>query len=149
MKTVFVGQQPNSYADEGSALPIHAGSTGQKLVTMMGVTPAAFEQNFIRVNVSAIHDPEGFTPSYHRHSARNMLPLLEGRRVVLLGPAVASAFDWDRNDYTYCRFYDHPDFHILWAVIPHPSGLNRLYNDPEVKRQVEELLNYVWETRDV
>ncbi len=150
MKIVFVGQQPNSYEDEGVALPIRPGSSGQRLVTMMGVTPDAFESAFIRINVSPYHDPEGFSPEYHHTSASNLLPLLEGRRVILLGPAVAKAFKLERSAYEWCKFFDHPSENVscLMAVIPHPSGLNRLYNDPEIQQRVSQLLDYAWRTRD-
>lgn len=148
MKSVFVGQQPNSHADEGTALPVRPGTSGSRLMSMMGLDYTTFKNTFLRVNVSAIYDPDGFSPSYHQPHAQNLLPLLEGRHVVLLGPAVAEAFKWKRSEYEYCRFYDHPHAHLLWAVIPHPSGLNRLYNDPEVVRQVTELLQYLWRIRD-
>lgn len=147
-KMVFIGQQPNSYEDQGNPLPIRPNSTGRRLVQMMGVTDEAFEKNFVRMNVSPFHDPEGFSPEYWRDNAANILPLLEGRRVVLLGPAVADAFGFERSRYDYASWFDHPDgHHSLFAVIPHPSGVNRQYNNPEMFEMVRSFLDMCWTLR--
>lgn len=143
-KMVFIGQQPNSYDDQGTALPFNPGTSGKMLVQMMGVTNEAFAQNFVRMNVSAHHEPEGFSPAYSQYCAKNFLPLLEGRRVVLLGPAVAEAFDIERKSYDWCSWFDHPTEHALFAVIPHPSGRNRLYNNPEIHEMVRSFLDGCW-----
>lgn len=148
MRPVIVGQQPASEADEGVSLPIRPGTSGSRLLGMMNLSQEEFERDFIRINVSPAYDPDGFTPSYHRHHVTNLLPLLEGRKVCLLGPAVADAFGLRRSSYDYCHFFDHPgEWHILLVVIPHPSGLNRLYNDPSMIKRVREVLFYLWETR--
>lgn len=148
-KMVFIGQQPNSHDDEGNPIPIRPNSTGRRLVQMMGITDEAFEKHFIRLNVSPFHDPEGFDSSHWRLNADNMLPLLEGKRVVLLGPAVADAFGFERSSYDYASWFDHPEgWHSLFSVIPHPSGLNRVYNNPEVNEMVRSFLDGCWSLRD-
>lgn len=67
-----------------------------------------------------------------------MMPALNGRRVVLLGKRVARAF-WVETDYLKWagHTYRHPDrldevfahFHV--AVVPHPSRINRWWNDAQ------------------
>jgi hypothetical protein len=148
-KIVFIGQQPNEYADENQpALPVRPNSSGARLVKLMGITEEAFRYHFTLVNVSPHHDPEGFNPTYNIAAALNLLPLLEDRRVVLLGPAIANSFCINRDAYQFNKWFDYPgEMNALFSVIPHPSGMNRLYNDPVVVEEVREFLNYCWETR--
>lgn len=144
MQIVFVGQQPATVEDEGKPLIVKPNSTGHKIVQWMGVTEQQFNDNFARVNLNPWHDPEEFSPGYCRAAAQNLYGLLYGRRVVLLGPAVAEAFGIMRHSYKYFHFQDHPDQHFLYAVMPHPSGLNRLYNDPAMVAQARQFLGYLW-----
>lgn len=52
-------------------------------------------------------------------------------RVVLLGRRVAGAFGWKKPEF----WGWHPGLKFAsggrWAMIPHPSGIVRLYNEPE------------------
>lgn len=147
MRIVFVGQQPNTYEDEGQPLIIKPNSSGERLAKWMGVSPSEFTNNFARVNLNPWHDGDEFSPNYHIAAAKNLYELLYGRRVVLLGPAVAEAFGVSRRDYVYFRFYDHPEAHFIYAVMPHPSGLNRLYNDPQIMAQAKNFLQFLWNVR--
>ena len=146
-KTVFIGTQPSSYEDQGNPLPIRPNSTAKRIIQMMGILDDGFADNFVRMTVSPFHDPEGFSPEYWAENARNMLPLLEGRRVVLLGTQVAQTFGYERTDYDFAAWFDHAELHILFAVIPHPGGVNRLYNNPEMHRMVSSFLSACWELR--
>lgn len=147
---VFIGQQPSRLSDEGKTLPIRPGSSGDRLVRMMGITEDAFRKAFDCINLNPHYHPDGFESHDNIAAAKNMLPLLRGKRVVLLGPAVAQAFEIDRAAYAYCQFFDHPSWshHGLFTVIPHPSGANRLYNNPETYNMVVSTLNMLWEMRD-
>lgn len=149
-RIVFVGQQPSRIEDEGTVLPIRPGSSGDRLVKMMGINEEAFRRHFDCINLNPYYDPDGFSPGYNITSARNLRPMLRGRRVVLLGPAVAEAFEIDRSKYSWCQFFDHPTWshHGLFTVIPHPSGANRLYNNHEIYNMVTSTLNSLWEMRD-
>ena len=98
-----------------------------------------------------MHFPDGFSPKYHIPAIHNLRSLLRGRKVVLLGPAVAEAFEIDRTQYDWCQWFDHPsweDHHGLFCVIPHPSGANRLYNDPQMYEMVRSNLDFMWQQRD-
>lgn len=150
-KTVFIGQQPSNYEDEGITLPVRAGSSGDRIIRMMGITEQAFREHFDCINVSAHHEPDGFSPAYYIPTVRNIRPLLSGRRIVLLGPAVAEAFEIERTSYRWCEWFDHPKwetFHGLFTVIPHPSGANRLYNDAQMYETVRNHLDVIWQMRD-
>jgi hypothetical protein len=118
---------------------------------MMGITEQAFCENFDMMNVSAEYNPDGFTPSYYSREVHNIRSLLRGRKVVLLGPAVAEAFEINRTQYDFCQWFDHPkweDHHGLFCVIPHPSGANRLYSNPEMFEMVRRTLDFMWQQRD-
>jgi uracil-DNA glycosylase len=143
LKPVFIGQMPGNDNDT-EALPIRPGSSGMRLVQMMGVTQEAFEQNFIRMNVDVNYDPDGFHVPYAKTCAQNFLPLLEHRRVILLGPPVAACFGYERQSFEWCRWFDHDTLNISFAVIPHPSGRNFLYNEPWMMSLVSEFLDQVW-----
>lgn len=150
-RIIFVGQQPSSHQDEGLVLPVRPGSSGDRIIRMMGVTEQAFRENFDMFNVSWEYDPDGFSPKYHTKAILNLKSLFRGRKVVLLGPAVAEAFEIDRTQYEWCQWFDHPtweDHHGLFCVIPHPSGANRLYNDPQMYEMVRSNLDFMWQQRD-
>lgn len=150
-RIIFVGQQPSCHEDEGLVLPVRPGSSGERIIKMMGVTEQAFRENFDCINVSARHDPDGFDPDNHRVEADNLRSLLRGRKVVLLGPSVALCFEIERHQFHWCEWFDHPkweDHHGLFTVIPHPSGANRLYNDPGMFEMVRNHLDFMWQQRD-
>lgn len=150
-RIIFVGQQPSCHEDEGLVLPVRPGSSGDRIIKMMGVTEQAFRENFDCINVSAEYNPDGFTPSYYLRDVHNMKSLFRGRKLVLLGPAVAQAFEIERHQFHWCEWFDHPkweDHHGLFTVIPHPSGANRLYNDPGMFEMVRNHLDFMWQQRD-
>lgn len=152
-RIVIVGQQPSRPEDEGTVLPVRPGSSGSRLIQMMGVTEEAFRKNFDLINVSPRYDPDGFSCGGHSFipEAMNIRPLLVGRRVVLLGSAVATAFQIERSRYEWCQWFDHPkwdDHHGVFCVIPHPSGMNRVYNDPFMFGLVKSQLDFMWQMRE-
>lgn len=150
-RIIFVGQQPSRYEDEGLVLPVRPGSSGDRIIKMMGITEQAFRDNFDYINVSARYDPDGFSPMYHTREVWNMRSMFRGRKLVLLGPAVAEAFEIERSTYHWCNWFDHPKWeshHGLFCVIPHPSGANRLYNDPGMFEMVRNHLDFMWQQRD-
>jgi hypothetical protein len=72
-----------------------------------------------------------------RARAQALRPLLLGRVVILVGRKVGDAFN-------------HPADYFVWVedgarmvCVPHPSGRNLLYNDPEVRERLRALLQSV------
>lgn len=150
-RALFVGQQPVSYEAEQTGDILHLGGGLDSIIKMMNIPSTHFLQNFDYINVSAHHEPDGLSPEYHRTDIRNIRPLLSGRRIILFGPQVASAFEIDRSKYEWCQFIDHPtwdDFHGLFCVIPHPSSRNPLYANPEFRGMVLRTLDMLWQIRD-
>jgi uracil-DNA glycosylase len=146
LKSVFIGQMPNSVDDEGDPLTLkYPDSSGSRLAKWMNVTAEEFADRFVRVNLNP-HSDDEFSPAHWKASARNMAGLLEHRRVVLLGRAVAEAFDLNPRQYDYFRWFDHPSGYetSLFVVIPHPSGRNRLYNDQQNVNRAMDLLAGLW-----
>ena len=73
-----------------------------------------------------------------------------GQRIVMLGRRVASAFDWYRWDRVvgpisqskleYLKWYriENRGMLIWAAVVPHPSGVNRWWNDANNRRRARK-----------
>lgn len=66
-----------------------------------------------------------------RRCAKKMCGSLRGRTVLLAGKRVAEAFGVVTD---YLTWHDHPEG-FRAVVIPHPSGVNRWWNDPENRRR--------------
>ena len=123
--------------------PVPQTSTGGRLQTLMGLTRYEYLTTFERVNLLPYFpgqrkrdDKFPMTPA--KLAARVIRPLLVEREVILVGRNVANAFgfgDWDWHewhDWKVC----HSDMRVhrgaaRIVVIPHPSGRNHWYNNPE------------------
>jgi hypothetical protein len=62
-----------------------------------------------------------------RRAAPAILERLEGRTVMVLGEAVRAALGLPRSPVMTWRPHS---VMRRWCTVPHPSGLNRWYNDP-------------------
>lgn len=73
--------------------------------------------------------------------ARGMLPRLEGCAVLLAGVNVAQSFGVTAEPYfewRLARMFDVSE--IVFSVIPHPSPLNRVWNNVSTRRQGQRFL---------
>lgn len=122
MRTLIIGMcNPYRRGD-----PLNPGKTaGRRLFECSGFSLEEYEAAFERVNLLP-RDKTWDQKKAARAAAR--LRIEPGRKVILLGQAVARAFREAGKDY-----------HGM-AVIPHPSGLNRKYNDPIIRKEVGAIL---------
>lgn len=129
--TTLVGMNNPHSADPRFALAPHPrGVAGHNLWRMTnevcGVPRAQYMRTLHRINLCVGED---YDPTAARDAAEKLWPMLEGTRVILLGDAVRKScwlpklelFNWYERD------------GVKWCQLPHPSGLNRLYNDPLVR----------------
>ena len=120
MKTLVVGMAPT-----GDAAPL-SGPSGKRLAALAGVD--TLSRRFAVLNL--LDRPVAGWPLFEaREAASRMREGLSGRRVILLGASVARAFGYEPAPLLKWR-YDGRD-EITYAVVPHTSGRNRWYNDPE------------------
>lgn len=147
MRPVLIGIAPSGLNESGQPLSCMAKkSTGARLQRLLGLTRFEYLENFDRVNVCPTTTPGGIDPSLYRPHAENLMgSLLRNRRVIMLGPNVASCFGIRRNAYSFCETYRGSSSPMrglagwrlgqslpcAWSVIPHPSGRNYWYNDEE------------------
>jgi hypothetical protein len=70
-----------------------------------------------------------------RSSARRLLEAVPEASFVLVGARVASAFGIPRFEYDWLEFFELRG--RSFAVVPHPSGIVRWWNDPGNRRAAE------------
>lgn len=165
MKTVIVGIAPARPGEEGQPLSaIAPQSTGRKIADMMGVAPKEYMRAFDRINLCPFARASGIPVNEWKPAASNLgASLLRGRRVILLGVNVAQCFGLviaPKHD--YLKWWDYPGTSVPgygligWnagsrrppfshAILPHPSGRNRWYNEPENKEAASLFLKAEWE----
>lgn len=154
---IIVGEAPSKSGDKYHDFPL-SGAVGEKLCTMAGLTPdergsrygryywalrEAFDcTNLIERYPGAQGSGAAFPMDVARTRCLELRPMLEGSVVVLLGARLNQAFGW-----AWCGRKRLAERHFEWVtvesefagldtmfvVIPHPSGLNRLYNAEETK----------------
>ena len=125
-KVVLVGQAPSA-----SGADRFEGRSGARLATLAELSRADFLATFERVNLLPFAGKDGgkgdaFDASAARLAAGRLAPSLAGRRVVLVGLAVAKAFGLDEPP--LLSWTVHRGMNV--AVVPHPSGVNRWWNEP-------------------
>ncbi len=135
-KLILLGQAATRHADPGVALI--AGRAGITLSHLAGVNLIEFLRLVKPVNL--LPDWEGpgdFLPMDQAgRSADALLPLLRGRRVILLGRAVGRAFGLKKYEMLWAGY--HRGFEA--TLFPHPGGLPRWWSDPENERRASHAL---------
>lgn len=122
-KVLLVGEANPYGADPAFALyPAPVGCSGYRLaVNILGLSRAEYLARFDRVNV--LDGPRWSAPRA-RQAARIILATREPKRVVLLGQKVADAFEVRAPRFSVVR-----QAGVRYAIIPHPSGLCRVWNE--------------------
>ena len=80
-----------------------------------------------------------------RIAAEALIPLMKDRTVVLLGYNVARAFNIQAFTYLQCYVFRHRGVEVTqdMYVIPHPSGINRHWNDRTNIDEARKLLRFI------
>lgn len=122
MRPVLIGINPNQTAGDEPLSPNNP--SGRRLADLCGMDPDTFRDAFDRVNLH-----------YHTllpvarwdvSAARNLAPILRGRRVIALGRRVGDVLETPDSWMTWSLWNGG----FVGATLPHPSGLNRWWNDP-------------------
>lgn len=112
------------------------GPSGARLADLLGVTLSWLESNTERVNVLAANpgpvapgrSGDLFPIRLARAQAARLLPLMRGRRTLVLGRRAASAIDPRLGQLPYMAWTDDLLADVRVALLPHPSGANRFWN---------------------
>lgn len=122
-------------------MPPFSGRSGKKLATWAGVED--LHEHFETRNIY-----DHWTGTWQKGKgdywnakdafevADRMLPDLAGRTVVCVGQRVARAFGLRK----LAMFESIERFGGTWYVIPHPSGLNKVYNDAALVEEAGRVL---------
>jgi uracil-DNA glycosylase len=136
-KLIIVGQAPGRRGDPRQTLK---GKVGRRLARTFGVSEEQYTlctelHNVLECWPGKHGKGDRFPMAAAREAARNLKPTLEGNRVLLLGRAVAAAFGVRVGYLTWIHLGA-----CLVAVLPHPSGINRWWNEPKNRRAAERFL---------
>lgn len=151
-RPLLVGMAPGPNTDPQLPLfPIPSTSAGGRLQKLTGLTRGQYLKTFDRVNL-LYHFPGKYPGTNEdrwprersRLAADTMRQLLPGRSVILVGRNVAHAFGhkadfmvWEHHEARRRDFTKRCDGLCRMAVIPHPSGRNRLYNSAENRQAIK------------
>jgi uracil-DNA glycosylase len=141
----FVGQAPSR---ETEGKPPFVGKCGKFLAELLGTTQQQMLLDHDFVNVLDYYPGRGvggdkFPRIEARNAAKHKLELIRGRIVILLGNNVARAFGAKSFEYGEWYMIKDDDGKVAvdrMSVIPHPSGINRYYNDPLNRAGVSQFL---------
>lgn len=141
VRPLIVGEAPNRLGR--SDRPI-GGRCGDRLAALSGCSPAAFARAFDRTNVlyawpGAAGKGAAFPMTAARRRARAIRSrFVRGRMVILLGLRTAAAFGVRVGYFEPVRF-GQSDV----VVVPHPSGINRWYNDAHNVRRMRAFMRSI------
>jgi uracil-DNA glycosylase len=143
-KPIIVGQAPARGRDEAPAFTSASGARLAKLAGV-GTTGEDLQKYFETMNLTSRYGGkqgkgDRFDLAAARSTAGNLLEWLAGqeqsRTVLFMGRGVAKAFGFGKKQYLEPWVWK---FHTL-VVFPHPSGVNRWWNDPWNVHAAERML---------
>lgn len=124
MKPLLVGEANPHGADPEMALyPLPERASGGRLAAILGLSRGEYLERFDRCNLC----PSTWSAASARRRAAEILAERAGGRIVLLGAKVSRAFGLHYRPFVHGRI--GPTASVGYAVLPHPSGLNRLWNE--------------------
>ena len=137
-RIVLVGYSPQHGADPSEPLGVTRPGSGRHLARLCGLTLEEYVERFERVNLFYRTPPRPGPARVARWRAAALLERYRGRRLVLLGNLVAAVFlqPTRRELFRWVSLGRRTSA----ALVPHPSGLNRWYNDAGNRRRAERFL---------
>ncbi len=142
MRPVILGMNnPHSTDPRHALAPYPKGVAGYRLWKMLnGIRPEISRTEYMRVfDRRNLLNEKFWDPVRSRRNSEDLWQTLEGHTVLVLGQAVRNVLWLSKEPPLLWR--DHRG--VRWCSVPHPSGLNRWYNDPEnvtaVGMRLEEL----------
>lgn len=157
LRLILVGESPGPRCRSDLPLYPHPkNSAGYRLSAMTELGRAEYMRRTQRINLFAEHVPDHrWSVPAARAAAENLVAsdFLTDREVILLGSRVLAAFfpvgKLNReveSQIRPCQFYRHlgrgGEHSFMWALVPHPSGRNRWYNDGANKAGVYQFLRW-------
>jgi uracil-DNA glycosylase len=132
----IVGQAPNQ---KGGA-PIE-GRLGKALAAMLGITPAAFYERTVRVNLNAEWTGkrgkgDAFDADEGHMNALRIAFSPKTKMIVCLGRAVGKCFGFTNEKFLSVGYMGGKFF----LLFPHPSGINRWFNSAANRRRAARAL---------
>lgn len=122
----IIGEAPSKNSDW--RYPLAGGHTGKKIEKLLGLSFRDYLKYYRRFDLIKFYPGTRWPKENASGNARIIRDLHEpGAHLVLLGRKVAEAFG--AGDLEFCE-YDVRDGVTYW-VSPHPSGLNRWWQDPK------------------
>lgn len=128
---LMIGENPGLSGDPEATLE---GSVGKRLATYAGLDWRDYLDRTERRNLFPVYvDP--WPRDEARDRAQRAFPYLIGRRTILLGQRVADAFEFHWPLLNWVEVGG-----VTVAIVPHPSGLNRWWNDADNRSQARRFL---------
>jgi len=132
-KVVLVGQAPSMRGSEVCRAAL-GGPVGRKLMEVLGCDLRSYVRGFRRLNLvqsfpGRTNGADAFDAAEAGMAWARLRENVAQRMVVLLGAKVADVATvglWRAHG--WCAPFDH--LQVRMMVVPHPSGLNRWWNDP-------------------
>lgn len=137
-KLLIVGQQPQSNDKNDPLSPDNPMWSGYRLMQMAGLTAQEYRDVFERININYEAEKTFRTSSLQKARAVEIYKTLHPEdTLIILGSGVLKCFRGLVGDLEPCELYctrygprgAEKQGHSV-IMIPHPSGLNRWYNDP-------------------
>jgi uracil-DNA glycosylase len=138
---LFVGQAPSRRSDE----PLD-GKTGAAIAKLLGIPHVEFLARFQRLNLNRKlvgRSKTGRADPYDRNEGELRaagIAASETPRIVLLGRHVATSFGLTFDPLMIRREKNLAETINRYLILPHPSGLNRWWNDPRNRRAAQRKL---------
>ncbi len=146
MNTLLVGMAPGRNSNPRAPLfPAPRNSSGHRLVELIGLTRGEYMKMYDRVNCLPAYpgaDPKQKGDRFPMASAKLAAAVhrqhFRGRRVIFIGRQVAHAFGFPKSRLDFFHWSGCHEWGYRCAVVPHTSGCNRFWNDPENRARARE-----------
>jgi len=110
--------------------------SGHRLASLAGISSDQYQRRFDRMHL--FREPqETWRFKVARKEAAQLIPGLTGRCVLLLGSRLAGAFGFSSDHAIFVT----RRWNSVWYCIPHPSSLNRWYQERENTEAASKLLS--------
>lgn len=136
LRPILLGMNnPLSRRPEHALYPEPSGCTGHRIFMMLkSVLPEISEEDYLsKFDRRNMLVGEEWKLELARHAAADIWPLTRGRKIVMLGAQVCRAMGLSNGSRAVpplCWQTVATYGGAQWAQVPHPSGLNRWYNQP-------------------